>query len=408
MKRILIVDDDLHNRKQHYANALESNYQVIYAEDAYLLYDTIKNSNVDVYLVDMNLDFFEDPTTKGPLSVINVLESIGKEKPIIMLSGTYTELASRGRLSHIIQRAAEKGYNIGSFLTWEDIVIAGEEKAKGRREALYSKIDFIISRDRSPYKFGIVCALDEELQPFMDNIDEDYISFVDDANRYRRGIIKTKGEHELHFISATSTIMGIADASIIATEMATRFNVDTIYMVGVCGGREIEEVKIGDVIIPHKSIAYQRGKLSNKGFSAEVNSAKPKEQGFVKYPEADKILSELFQDYIKKLLKKEGKVPSLETPKVNYNVMACADYVIDKDGELDKIAKNIGHRKLCSVDMESYGLFRVGELLDIKTMVIKSVMDLTNNKSDAYKPYACYMAANYLYQLIYRDIIKFE
>jgi hypothetical protein len=39
-------------------------------------------------------------------------------------------------------------------------------------------------------------------------------------------------------------------------------------------------------------------------------------------------------------------------------------------------------------------------------MVIKSVMDLYNNKSDKYKPYAAFMAANYLYELLYREIIK--
>ncbi len=57
--------------------------------------------------------------------------------------------------------------------------------------------------------------------------------------------------------------------------------------------------------------------------------------------------------------------------------------------------------------MESYGIFRVGELLDINTMVIKSVMDLTNKKSDKYKPYAAYIAANYLYSLIYTEKIAF-
>ena len=95
----------------------------------------------------------------------------------------------------------------------------------------------------------------------------------------------------------------------------------------------------------------------------------------------------------------------VERPSVNYHVMACADYVIDKDKELDKIASTIGKKKLCAVDMESYGIFRTGELMNIKTMVIKSVMDLTNNKSDKYKPYASFLAANYLYQLLYQEII---
>ena len=189
--------------------------------------------------------------------------------------------------------------------------------------------------------------------------------------------------------------------------MVCKFNVKTIYMVGVCGGRESEGVNIGDVIIPKESVAFQRGKLTEKGFSSEIQFAKPKEKGLVQYSKADDILSQLFTDYTNIIREKEHRTLALEQPKVNYNVMACADYVIDKEGELDVIAKNIGQRKLCAVDMESYAIFRVGEMLDIDTMVIKSVMDLTSNKSDKYKPYAAYMAANYLYQLIYQGVIGF-
>lgn len=407
MKRILIVDDDLQNRKHFYANALQSNYVLFFTEDADLLFETIEKYNVDLYLVDMNLDWFEDPTTKGPLSVSRVLEAIGKDKPIIMLSGTYKELADKGRLSKIIQYAAEKGYNVGSFLTWDDIIKAGDEDSKGRREALVSKIEYVISKDRTPYEFGIVCALDEELKPFMDNIDPDTISSVDNDGRYRRSILKTKNGRNLHFISATSPKMGIADTSIIAAEMAIRFNINTIYMVGVCGGREAQKVKIGDVIIPRESVAFHRGKLTNDGFKFEVSIAKAKERGFVEYPEANTVLSELRKAYLDKLLESDEITPSVGKPNVNYGVMACADYVIDKEGELDKIAEQSAQRKICSVDMESFGLYRVSDMLDVKTMVIKSVMDLTNKKSDDYKPYAAFMAANYLYQLLYREVIKF-
>ena len=107
-------------------------------------------------------------------------------------------------------------------------------------------------------------------------------------------------------------------------------------------------------------------------------------------------------------LKKNRSSLSLQEPTIHYDVMACADYVIDKAGVLDEIAKMVGMRKLCAVDMESYAIFRVGQILDVETMVIKSVMDLTNNKSDKYKPYAAYMAANYLYHLLYREEKMFE
>lgn len=407
MKRILVVDDDLQNRKQHYANALIPEYDVIYTDESDLVYDVIKNNKVDLYLVDLNLDGFTDPRTNDSLSVINILVEIGMSKPIILLSGTYEQLMQKGKLTPIIQNAAEKGYNVGSFITWEEILKAGQDKTNNRRSALHSRIEFIMSTDRRPYDFGIVCALESELEPFMKKIPQETITTVCSDNRYREAKLETKTGRILRFVVATSDYMGSVDAAILTTEMAVRFNVDTIFMIGVCGGREKVGVKIGDVIIPHDSVAYQRGKLTNQGFLPEINFSKPKEKGFVKYSNADEILAGLFKEYVTELLDKQGKTFTLDKPSVRYDMMACADYVIDKEDELDKIADQCAQRKLCAVDMESYGVYRVGEMLDIKTLVIKSVMDLTNNKSDAYKPYASFMASNYLYQLINREIIKF-
>ena len=106
------------------------------------------------------------------------------------------------------------------------------------------------------------------------------------------------------------------------------------------------------------------------------------------------------------MIEEENRTLDLTIPKVHYEPMACADYVIDKEGALDEIAEKSAKRKLCAVDMESYAIYRVGEMMNVNTMVIKSVMDLSNNKSDKYKSYAAFMAANYLYQLLYNEIIK--
>lgn len=405
-KRILVIDDEWQSRKHDYENSLGGHYEVLFAEDADNIYNIIKESQADIFIVDLDLTQFLDPRSHLPMDICNVLGEIGTSKPIILLSGNYRQLMEQGRLTPIISHASEKGYNVGSFLTMDEIRSASESENKILN--LKSKIDFTIEKDRSPFAFGIVCALQEELKPFMDKaIPESFFERNVDGLRYRGGVVKNQTGKDIPFVAACPTEMGIADAGIITTNMVCKFNVKTIYMVGVCGGRESEGVNIGDVIIPKESVAFQRGKLTEKGFSSEIQFAKPKEKGLVQYSKADDILSQLFTDYTNIIREKEHRTLALEQPKVNYNVMACADYVIDKEGELDVIAKNIGQRKLCAVDMESYAIFRVGEILDIDTMVIKSVMDLTSNKSDKYKPYAAYMAANYLYQLIYQGVIGF-
>jgi len=403
-KRILVVDDDLQRRKQHYSDALEGKYEVTFTENADLIFHVIQNTKADLYIIDLNLDLFTNPETNLPLTVDAILRAVGKDKPIILLSGTYKELMEEGRLTPIINNASEVGYNVCSFFTWNEVVKAAEDEEVGYRSALHSRIDFCMNKDRTPYEFGIVCALEEELEPFMEKA-------VKNATRqnaiggihYRKSILRTKSGRELNFIAACSSAMGIADASIIATHMASRLGVKTIYMIGVCGGRESEGVNIGDVIIPSASIAFQRGKLKEDGFSPDIETATPKEKGLIKSPKAKTILSELFKEYISDYVKKHHSTLTLQEPALHYEAMACADYVIDKAGALDGIAGMVAKRKLCAVDMESYAIFRVGQLLDVETVVIKSVMDLTNNKSDRYKPYAAHIAANYLYQLLYRE-----
>lgn len=403
-KRILVIDDDLQRRKQHYANALEAKYEVEYTENADLIFYVIKDVKADMYIIDLDLSGFTNPETSLPLTVDAVLRAVGKDKPIILLSGTYKELMDDGRLTPIIKNAAEEGYNVCSFFTWGDIVKVSDDDSDGYKNALYSRIDFCINKDRTPYDFGVVCALEEELAPFMEKT-------VPDSTRqntingihYRKSILRTVSGLELNFIAACSSDMGIADASIIATHMASYLGVKTIYMIGVCGGRETVGVNIGDVIIPDASIAFQRGKLKEDGFSPDIETAMPKEAGLIKSANAKTILSELFDDYVKDYLKKYRSTFTIQEPHIHYETIACADYVIDKKDKLDEIAQMVAKRKLCAVDMESYAIFRVGQILDVDTMVIKSVMDLTNNKSDKYKSYAAYMAANYLYQLLYRE-----
>lgn len=405
-KRILVIDDELQSRKQDYEKSLCDHYEVLFTENADNIYNVIKNCHADLFIVDLDLTQFSDPRSNMPMDICNVLNEVGTNKPIILLSGNYRQLMEKGRLTPIISHATEKGYNIGSFLTMEEIKSASESENK--RLNLHTKIDFTIEKDRSPYAFGIVCALQEELEPFMAKAIPDSIGDrVVDGLRYRVGVIKTKKDNDVPFVAACSTEMGIADAAIIATNMVCKFNVKTIYMIGVCGGRASEGVHIGDVIIPKESVAYQRGKLTENGLSSEILTSKPKEKGLIQYRLSDIILSKLFSEYTNKIMEEQHRTLDLTRPCVNYNVMACADYVIDKEGELDVIAKNIGQRKLCAVDMESYAIFRVGEILDINTMVIKSVMDLTSNKTDLYRSYATYMAANYLYQLIYQEEISF-
>ncbi len=183
----------------------------------------------------------------------------------------------------------------------------------------------------------------------------DVIDNFEIANiQFNKCIITTINNIELHFVSAYSSYMGSVDASIITTVMATILNIKNIYMIGVCGGRD-SEVAIGDIIIPEESIAYQRGKLTEDSFSVDAISAKPKK--IHKPNKFTEIINPIYRSYIDLLI--DAGQPPLEVkpPKINYHAMACADYVIDKDEELNKIASFYRKKEIM--------LCRYGKLWDI-------------------------------------------
>ncbi len=120
-KIILVVDDELQTRKSAYASALDTHYDVTYTDNADLVYDVIRNSNADLFLVDLDLSDFIDPNTNSPMYVQNVLNAIGTDKPVILLSASYDDLMKNGKLTPIIRNSVERGYNICSFFAWSEI-----------------------------------------------------------------------------------------------------------------------------------------------------------------------------------------------------------------------------------------------------------------------------------------------
>jgi len=117
----------------------------------------------------------------------------------------------------------------------------------------------------------------------------------------------------------------------------------------------------------------------------------------------DSLIQDIFKSFMTEQIDK-GIAISVQRPNLRFNEMACGESIINKEGELDRIAEELNKPKLCGVDMESYAVYRLHEIIDIKTLVIKSVMDLSSNKSDKYKVYACYISANFLIEVLKREI----
>ena len=408
--KLLIIDDRWTDRSDIYRKVLSDEFEIEAVEKGSEVFKKIAKTKADAFLIDIVLSKW---THEGkPLELIDVLQKIQSKNPIILVSNQYGELLKNRKLTNLYNNLIEGGYNIASFLLWDDFNKIHDDNDT---ETINSRIMFEVLKDKNAkikkekkeFDFAVVCALSEELKPFMDNFKEIESQTLGKNIHVKKSILETKNGGKLKFLSVYTQNMGVCDASVVTSKLVSEFNIEYIFMIGVCGGRD-GKVEIGDIIIPQESIAYQNGKVTNNGFTGNPDVAKSigNIKGLIK-GQTDKIIKNIFKEFTLKSIDK-GETFGLSLPKTHYEPMACGASVVNKKGELDEIAKKTNNPKLCSVDMESYGIYRLSEILNIKVSVIKSVMDLSNDKTDKYKTYAAEMSANFLYQILYEELVTFN
>ncbi len=243
--------------------------------------------------------------------------------------------------------------------------------------------------------YAIITALEEDemekVLPFINIISE----IENSKNFIEIGELKNRPDKKIVFASQHNT--GMVDASILASELILTFKPKFLIMVGVLGGKP-EETNIGDVIIATKVFEVDRGKESKLGFRNELS------------------VSAITNKEIKKIVRKKKDLESHlnssdETRntniKLHFGPIACVNQVIDLPGYFDEKITSID-RKAIALEMESFAIVRACELLnDGKTtpLIIKSVMDNTQNKVDNAKPYAAWTSAKTLEYILTNDII---
>jgi nucleoside phosphorylase/CheY-like chemotaxis protein len=413
--KILVIDDRWNDRKQVYNNVLSSDFDVVAVEKGSEVCKTLESEKgVDVYLIDIMLSEWINIITNRPLQVMDVLEKIPKNKPIILLSNVYDGLVKNNELTPLINGILDKKYPVYSFFIWDDFVVASESNEK--KEQIKSAIELDIlkhdkiqkEQDANKFDFAVICALPEEMKPFMQKFSNIENLKIEGISVSTKAILTTKTGKELKFIAVTQTNMGMVDAAILGTILTSQFEIKHIFMIGVCGGRD-SKVKIGSIIMPIEIVAYQNGKITEQGLIPNVKTAKC-DKSFGK-----QILTQDNKDILTTIYTEAQNEIRTETQRgidaelldsIETDEMACGDVVVNKNDELNNIAQQTSKPKLCAVDMESYSIYRLAELLKVDATVIKTVMDLTSIKTDKYKDYAAKISAKFLYSMLYEEIIN--
>lgn len=408
--KILIIDDRWHNeRDQTYTKVLKDDFIIDNVDKASSLYDKIAQDDIDGYLVDVVLSNWTDEKN-NPLEVLTVLNYIGKSKPIVLVSSEYKELVDGDKLTDLINKIIDHGYKVNSFLLWNNFITASRDADPNRIKSIQNTLKLNIKRQErisfnknNKFDLAVIAALSEELVPFIKHLTEAK-SEISGKILYTTGYLLTKNGRSIRVVAVHQEDMGTVDTAILGTYLLQQFEVKNIVMIGVCGGRP-GRANIGDIVIPNEIVAYQKGKITEAGLLLDVDIAKSSMNAKMLFEnKCDKLVQKVFKDFIT-LGMKQNLQWGTNQPVLLFDEMACGENVLNKEGELDVIASTVNKPKLCAIDMETYGVFRLNTFFAVNTLIVKSVMDLTSSKSDKFKTYAAYMAANFLKLVLYEELL---
>jgi nucleoside phosphorylase len=413
--RLMIIDDDWIHRHEIYKSVLTSDFEIISVESPDKLFLDIEEKTVDGYLVDIVLNNWRN-SEGNPQELIPVLEAIGHDKPISLVSSAYETLLQKNTLTLTINEIITKGLLVNSFFVWQDFekeaYLKKDKTSTSFTNNVVSSLKIYMSRQRkinalaheNSADVGIICALGEEIKPILTHLEDIKTGSINNIH-FHKGILRTNSGNAIRVVAAIQQEMGTVDAALVSSILAKEFRLNHLFMTGVCGGRD-KFAEIGDIIIPHDIYAYQKGKITDKGFEINLSNSKSNiNEKMIFENKCEDLIQDIFKSYITKEIEK-GFSLGVQRPVMRFQELACGESVINKAGELDRISKEVKKPKLCGVDMESYAIYRLNETMNIKTLVIKSVMDLTSNKNDKYKEYAAYISANFLIEVLKHEIYK--
>lgn len=206
---------------------------------------------------------------------------------------------------------------------------------------------------------------------------------------------------------------GMVDAAILTAEMIARYKPKNVIMTGVCGGNPIEgSLNIGDIIIPDHIYLFEKGKKTEENktevYLKELVTTKTN-GGHIA------AITNVKSSILKKVKEYTATIDDRDIPdgfvsnKLKIHIakpMACSFSVINVEGFFAEVILP-NDRDTIGVEMESYAVARACELSDLqpKCLIIKSVMDKTQFKTDNGKRLAGRTSAKCLEELLRAGVV---
>lgn len=436
--KLLIIDDRPDNRSGQYKKVLSEKFDLLIVEKASELENAIKSNDVDGYLVDIVLSNWRNKYNE-PLDVIEVLKKIknvfenGKEKPIFLVSNEYKNLIKEDKLTSLINKTIDNEINISTFFTYGEFLnISGSSDRINLRPIpstilwhIQKSIRNITKQEEEEVDYAITTAL------YHNELEEVLRAFG--INTKSRKIVGKYFAYKFTYNSKKILLMyqhkmGMVDSALLSSEVMLKYNPKYLFMPGVCAGSD--KTHFGDVILAKRIDLFQTGKLKKDKLhleSSTVDIDKLTIQTIKAY--GKEIMKEIQKEFSKKIqleMIEEFESEFEKKPELRDEIMsvftnfkkrknivpidaptACSTFVVDKPGYFEHLRDTLD-RKLIGLEMEGYGVARASEVINNRTkaVMIKSVMDKGNEKSDFYKGFAAYVSAQFVKKLIDKNVLE--
>ena len=243
------------------------------------------------------------------------------------------------------------------------------------------------------YDVAIICALENPELAEVKSLPYQWEPYgtVGDVTDYFTGTFNGK-----KLICAAAYEMGMSASAILATKMINRFKPRYLIMTGIAGGVANKGINCGDVVVADPCFDYESGK---KVFENGQSVFKPD----YKQIRLDDTASQILRRLAGQSASLHNIYDSCNYEKPNNSLqIKIGDFgsgaaVLSDPQIIDRVIQH--QRKFIGFDMEAYAVMLSGFLASTPkpiTVVMKSVSDFGEGKSDQYQKYAAFTSARVL------------
>lgn len=364
----------------------------------------LKDNFYDLLILDLVLPINDDEPIEPGRSenFINELHRIGRlKKPIYVIGLSQYEdkvVANTSKYENKLWKLIH--YNLKND-GWEEILQNAVEAILSTKEQLLANL-----QNRNKYDIGIICALSEEFEQMKiaSGLRWEKITIEGISNDFFFADFRTELGHTLKIIAGRNNMPGMQAASVMASCMFSLFNIEALFMTGICAGfkkASDDLIDFGDIFIAESEYDYGSGKLCESGDGTFFKKnpkmlecdfdLKGKMNTFIEEKHPESLIMHALDKMNLNLIKNK--------PSIHFKPGACGSYVVANMGFMKDLLKE--NQKLRGLDMEGYGLYMTAHMLGKKCMMIKSISDFADSdKGDTYHKMCSYSSAWFLFEFL--------